>query len=127
MILYFIYRLAPWVNQILYDQIINWIVFGSLHDPNNEFFIKQLQPKISSSSSTHKLDSSTIVGNKSPHSAPKYGIRGSKDGNYEKYYVDYALVPSHFPITITDRILYIGSSIGILSNSESKFSSLICI
>lgn len=119
----FFCRLAPWVNQILYDQIINWIVFGSLHDPNNEFFIKQLQPKIGGSS--HKLDSSTTVGNKSPHSAPRYGIRGSKDGNYEKYYVDYALVPSHFPIAITDRILYIGSSIGILSNSESKCSCVI--
>ncbi|CAL8073229.1 unnamed protein product [Orchesella dallaii] len=104
-------KLIPWVNRILYNQIINWVVFGSLHDPTGEFFVKQNRSDVDSVDASGKPSHSK-------HSA-------ARPKNHEKYIVDYAVVPSHFSVPLTDRILYIGASIGILSNSEKTKSSIV--
>lgn len=101
-------------------------MFGALHDPNGEFFIKQqhqLMNESNASMNVSKLDSSaaSASGNKSIHHS-RHGSRGAatKQKTHEKSYVDYAAVPSHFPVAVTDRIRYIGESVWVLSRSESK-------
>jgi len=83
----------------MYKQIINWLVFGALFDPNGEFFI-QAKKGEDMANSTKTITTSEKAQN--------------------KYIVEYSIVPSHLPVTLTERILFIGYAIGILSNSESK-------
>lgn len=105
------------------------MVFGSLHDPQGEFFIKKQQKKNIEASGNNRgsvnslLDTSnsSIHSNASISSGKHHGSGGGKRRKDEKFYVDYAIVPSHFPVSLTDRILHIGSSVSILSNSESVF------
>jgi len=97
----FSFRLTPWVNRTLYKQIINWVVFGTLFDPKREFFIQLKLPE-------------TI------HSSGKMVLKLDNSRHHQKYVVDYSLVPSHFSAALTERILFIGYAVGILTNSESK-------
>jgi hypothetical protein len=104
-------RLVPWVNRILYKQIINWLVFGTLFDPKGEFFIMRKSG-----------DPDETLG-----ASIKGGMAGGDNvKSQNKYIVDYSVVPSHFPMTLTERVLFIGYAIGILSNSESMMASSVC-
>lgn len=37
----------------------------------------------------------------------------------EDYLINYSVVPSHFPVSLVEKILFIGNSVGILKNSDS--------
>ena len=92
----FSFRLIPWVNDTLYKQITNWVVYGTLSDPYEEFFVR---PKRHDSQEGEDV---TIDENK-------------------LYYVDFEVAPSYFPVNLTDKILFIGNTISILERSNRKY------
>lgn len=102
LVIFLYIRLLPWVNRALYEQITNWVVFGSLFDPREEFFIQ------------NKANSETEVDG--IFKPPKFDTNKTNG----KYIVNFSVVPSHFPVPLTERILFVGYAIGIIRNSESE-------
>ncbi|CAG7730090.1 unnamed protein product [Allacma fusca] len=86
-------KLIPWINGVLFKQMTNWMVYGTLNDPFNEFFI---QPR--------KMDLSDSDSNKT--------------GKAVSYFVNFAVVPSYFPVSLMDKILFVGMGISILEKSD---------
>ena len=85
-------------------------MFGNLADPTREFFIQVRKEDDESFNTTMSTPSMS--------GSPKDKL-GCKRKT-QQYCVDYSIVPAHFPITLVERILFLGNSVTILENSDSE-------
>jgi hypothetical protein len=104
------FRLIPWVHRTLFKQITNWVVFGNLADPTQEFFIQLRKDG----------DDDSYIAPTTPNSTPINPKRKPiQRNNTPLYCVNYSVVPSHFSVPLVERILFLGNSVSILEKSDS--------
>lgn len=80
-------------------------MFGTLVDPFDEFFVQRRKKLNDDDNDEYDV----VVEDKDSYSS-------------DDYLVNYSLVPAHFSVSMVEKILFIGNSVAILKNSDSKLS-----
>ncbi|XP_066975880.1 gamma-tubulin complex component 4-like isoform X1 [Macrobrachium rosenbergii] len=103
-------RIEQTVHSVLYDQLTHWMLYGILIDPHNELFIRTVSTCIDNSSSNQDPSQSDAI-NLAEFEAPKI---------YNNYNLEIDMLPSHIPLHIAGKILFIGEAILVFEREGKK-------
>lgn len=89
-------------HQVLYKQLLAWLLQGHLYDPLNEFFIVKEDER--------EGEESLLVGETVDGETTR-----SKSGRYR---LEHSLVPAHISHTLAEKIFFIGESIQLFESDR---------
>jgi gamma-tubulin complex component 4 len=98
-------RLHHHCHKVMYNHILAWVMYGTLNDRYNEFFVRSEQ-------------------NGQAGFTGSLGI-GVEDDNQSRYSLDLAQLPSiYFPTQLAEVILFIGNAVQVLRHHSGESFSL---
>ncbi|XP_057782301.1 gamma-tubulin complex component 4 homolog [Salvia miltiorrhiza] len=107
-----IQRLLWHGHQVMYNQLISWMVYGILHDQYGEFFISRQED----ADSEHNLHADTIekLSRLSPNDVTDWHIG---------FHISLDMLPEYIPMHIAESILFAGKAIRVLQNPSPVVQS----
>lgn len=136
-------RLLFSLHEVMYNQLLAWVLHGTLIDQYGEFFIAQtdlfissdlnardllhggssirVSPSSSSSSSfVTKAGGMGMYGNRSRVVTTRSNLRREFDWR-SRYHINYAMLPEmYLPIDVAETILFIGKAVQVLKESAPE-------
>ncbi|KAK7066317.1 hypothetical protein SK128_010453 [Halocaridina rubra] len=107
-------RIEQAVHSVLYDQLTQWMLYGILLDNYNELFIQTISTTITSSAETPDASQPDTV-NLLEYEAPKVS---------QECTLRLEMLPSHIPLHLAEKILFIGESILVFEREGKKDTSI---
>jgi len=113
------------LHQVMYNQILAWILHGTLVDQHGEFFIAQSQLTISSDLDARQLLHQRIGSGQSGHLGRQFGKQTSgRDAlRHEfdwrsRYHINYDMLPNtYIPVGVAETLLFIGKAVQVLKEA----------
>ncbi|KAH6559292.1 hypothetical protein KP509_1Z015200 [Ceratopteris richardii] len=101
-------------HQVMYRQLASWMVYGILHDKDEEFFIQRLQMENSQSKAENELE--------------RPGQRNSNADTeladwHSSFHVFLGMLPQYIPSQVAESVLFVGKAVRILRNPSKSFKS----
>ncbi|CAH9112581.1 unnamed protein product [Cuscuta europaea] len=107
-----IQRLLWHGHQVMYNQLMSWMVYGILHDPYREFFIGRQDDKDA------ETDSSSDVIQKLAHlSTSDVSLTDWHLG----FHISLEMLPDYIPMGVAESICFAGKAVRVLRNPSSTF------
>ncbi|KAH6811180.1 GAMMA-TUBULIN COMPLEX PROTEIN 4 [Perilla frutescens var. frutescens] len=107
-----IQRLLWHGHQVMYNQLISWMVYGILHDQYGEFFISRQEDR----DSEHNLPADTI------EKLARLSMNDVTDWNLG-FHIYLDMLPDYIPMQIAESILFAGKAIRVLRNPSPAVQS----
>ncbi|KAI8803408.1 Spc98 family-domain-containing protein [Cladochytrium replicatum] len=85
-------------QMVLQKQIVSWMLYGTLFDPNDEFFVRE-NKRTDKSSSNPSVDSLMLR---------QVGESRMRWNNM--FVLDQSFIPDHIPLSLAQQILFVGKS-----------------
>ncbi|XP_068201107.1 gamma-tubulin complex component 4-like isoform X2 [Palaemon carinicauda] len=103
-------RIEQAVHSVLYDQLTHWMLYGILIDPHLELFIRTVSTFVENSTNNQDPSQSDAL-NLAEFEAPKV---------YEEYILEIDMLPTHIPLHVAEKILFIGEAILVFEREGKK-------
>lgn len=99
-------------HQVMYNQLMSWMVYGILHDPYKEFFIGRHDDKDAETDST-----SDVI--------PKFAHLSISDVSLTDWHLGFHIsldmLPDYIPMGVAESICFAGKAVRVLRNPSSTF------
>lgn len=107
-----IQRLLWHGHQVMYNQLISWMVYGILHDQYGEFFISRQEDR----DSEHNLPADTI------EKLARLSTNDVTDWHLG-FHISLDMLPEYIPMHVVESILFAGKAIRVLRNPSPAVQS----
>ncbi|PKA60719.1 Gamma-tubulin complex component 4 like [Apostasia shenzhenica] len=108
-----IQRLLWHGHQVLYNQLSSWMVYGVLHDPHREFFIRRQDDG--------DLESEMSSSNMMENSLQKSSDNAALADWHVGFHIFLEMMPDYIHMPIAESILFAGKAVRVLRNPSDMF------
>ncbi|PAA93265.1 hypothetical protein BOX15_Mlig032545g1 [Macrostomum lignano] len=111
-------------NRLAYRQIGDWMLQGTLDDPYSEFFVRLVDQK-QQQQEQQKKPTAAVPGapNATTAAADTSSIIVSTGA--QKAELQFSLLPAYLPLTLAQRILFVGEAVRCFGLNESRSSAFL--
>ncbi|KAA8543087.1 hypothetical protein F0562_021418 [Nyssa sinensis] len=108
-----IQRLRWHGHQVMYNQLVSWMVYGILHDQHGEFFISRQEDRDTEHDLSH------------PDMLEKLAHLSTNDASLTDWHLGFHIsldmLPEYIPLRVAESVLFSGKAVRVLRNPSPAF------